>query len=186
LRTLTINSDLNFSILIATGPFVGSSIWTRLGLGALDLTGAATYTGSTIGKEYRPQFYLLDYVDGNNNQRAIDSTLNETSGGVVEVIRYGTKKIYEMNFDFITTERQENYIENDLLAVDKIRNFLEDITQKNLIQFFPNRDDTTESVTLILETTPESGNGVSFKLKEKPGLPDYFTTGLLTFREVIL
>lgn len=185
-RSLTITSTLNFSILISTGPFVGSTVWVRLGLGFIDLTGSNAYTGITIGKEYRPQFFLLDYVDGNNNQRAIDSTLNETSGGVVEVIRYGTKKIYEMNFDFITTERQENFIENDILAIERIRDFLENITQKNLLQFFPDRDDYTIAVDLILETTPESGNGVSFKLKEKPGLPDYFNTGLLTFREVIL
>jgi hypothetical protein len=184
LRTLTISAATPFTILVATSPFVGSSIHEVLSLGSSDLTGQSSYTTGEIGKLYKPQMPLLDYVDGEDNQRAIDSSINETSGGVVEVIRYGVKKIFEMNIDFVTEEFQSGYIENNKTAISDLREFMEYIVQKNLVEFFPDRDDLDESVTLVLETTPESSQGVGFKIKEKAGLVNYFTTGLLTFRKV--
>lgn len=185
-RSLTISSDDEFSILINTSPFAGSSIHQVLGLGFNDLTGQDTYATSALGILYKPQFFLLDYVSGEDNQQAVDSTINETSGGEVEVVRYGIKKIYELTIDFVTNEPQDNWIDNDQMSVDKLRLFLEYIVQKGVVEFFPDRDDLNSSVPLVLETTPESRNGVSFKIKEKPGFPNYFTTGLLTFRKVDL
>jgi len=182
-RKLSIVSASSFTILVNTSPFIGSSIHEVLKLGSTDLSGSSIETGS-IGKEYKPQMPLLDFVDGENNQRAIDSTINETSGGQVEVIRYGIKKIFEMNIDFVTETNQSGFIERNLNAVTELRYFMEYLVTKSVVEFIQNRDDIENSVTLILETTQESSNGVGFKIKEKQGLVGYFTTGIMTFRKV--
>jgi hypothetical protein len=183
--TFTISAPLDFDILVSSGIFAGSSIWLVLGLGFSDLTGSNSYITEPLGILYRPQFYLLDYLDGRYHQRPIDSTKNETSSGIVEVVRYGTRYIYEMNIDFVTEIPQDpsGWIETDTNALTNLREFLEYCTGQGIVEFFADRDET-ESVALVLQGTTSDSNGLGFRLTEKPGLPDYYTTGLLTFRKV--
>jgi hypothetical protein len=184
-RTFTISAPGNFNILINSGPFNGSSIWGVLGLGFSDLTGGNSYTTQPLGILYKPQFYLLDYVDGLNNQRPIDSVKNETSSGIVEVVRYGTRYLYEMTIDFITNIPQDpnGWIETDTTAIEKARAFLEYVTAQNVVDFYPDRD-LPDFITLALHSTQQDSNGLGFKISEKQGLPGYYTTGILTFRKV--
>lgn len=185
-KSITLSAPDDFDILVQSGPFNGSSVYSRLALGTNDLTGQNSYTTGVIGKEYRPQLFLLDYVPGNLNQQAIESSINETSGGEVEVVRYGIKKIFEMTIDFVTETYQENgWIENDNQALAKLQEFIEFLVQKNVVEFYPDRDNLDESVILLLERTGQSQQGVGFKIQEKPSFVGYYTTGLLQFREVL-
>lgn len=185
-RALTISAPANFSILIDGGPFNGSPIWIDLGLGDTNLTGSNSYTGSAVGKEFKPQFKLLDYVPLERNQRAIDATVNETGSGEVEVIRYGTKKLLECTVDFQTDIPQDpsGWIESNRNGVSKLVDFMEYIVKKAPVEFMADRDDKDTFVTLILESTSNDSRGLGFKVTEKANLPEYYTSGLLTFREV--
>lgn len=186
-RKITIASDNTFSLLIATGPFAGSQIYIDLGFDLVDLTGASSYTAqNTCGSVYQPQFYLLDYVSTDDSQEAVDASINETASGNLEVIRYGVKKFMKCTIDFITNDKMtdESWIENSPTAIEDVRAFLQDITQKNKLEFMPDRDDNSTFQVLVLESTASNRNGLGYELQEKSGFDSYFTTGRMTFRLV--
>jgi hypothetical protein len=184
-RKLTISCSGTFSLLIASGPFAGSQIYADMGFDLVDLSGSNSYTAqNTCGKEYIPQFFLLDYVSTDNSQEAVDASINETASGAVEVIRYGIKKFMKCTIDYITNEKLPNdsWIENSQTAVDDAQSFLQDITQKNKIEFMPDREDPSSFQVMILESTPSNRNGLGYELQEKAGFDEYYTTGRLVFR----
>ncbi len=186
-RQLSISAPLAFDILIDSGPFGGSQIWSILGLGDTDLTGLTSYAGADpIGKEYLPQIFLLDYVPSSSSKRAIDATVNETGTGQVEVVNFGKKSITKFVIDFINDNKQDDssYLEQNLSGVSDAVDFMNSITEKTPIEFMPDRDSKDIFEELLLESTPEDSRGLGFELKEKAGLPNYFTTGLLQFRKV--
>lgn len=184
-RKITIACDANFTLLIATGPFAGSQIYIDMGFNLVDLTGSSSYLApNPCGKEYAPQFFLLDYVSTDNSQEAVDASINETASGAVEVIRYGTKKFMKCTIDFITNEKlpSDSWIESSQTAVEDVQSFLQDITQKNKIEFMPDREDQSSFQVLILESTAQNRNGLGYELQEKAGFDEYYTTGRLVFR----
>ena len=186
-RLITISAPANFSIFIATGPYAGAEIYTIMGFPLADLTGSNSYTGSSaIGKEYKPQFYLLDYMDTERSQNAVDASINETGSGQVEVIRYGTKKFMKCAIDFVNNEKNgdESWIEDNITGIEDCIDFLKDITQKSKIEFMPDRDDPNTFQQFILEATPASSSGLGYELIEKAGegFLGYYTCGRLTFR----
>lgn len=187
-RIVTISGSANFSILGATMTNTLTALFT-LGFGATDLTGASTYDGaSAIGSVYRPQFRLQAYVDFNDNQQAVDSTVNVSANGQVELVRFGVVKLMECDIDFITDIDQGygGYIRTDGSGVSKARSFMEYLVNKGPVEFIADEKSPYTFKNCILESTPESKDGVNFKLKEKfsSGLVGYYSTGLLTFREI--
>lgn len=189
-RLVTISSTSNFSLLVDTGTNTLSA-FAILGFTGVDKTGASTYTGSTaIGTSYRPQFRLQSFVDFNDNQQAVDSTVNVSANGQVELIRFGIVKLMECNIDFITDIDQGygGYIRTEATGVAKARTFLEYLVNKGPLEFIPDIENPGAYTNCVLESTPESKDGVNFKLKEKfsSGLIGYYSTGLLTFREVTI
>lgn len=186
-RVMTISAPANFSLFIATGPYAGAEIYSIMGFPLADLTGSNSYLGSNaIGLEFKPQFFLLDYVDTEKSQEAVDASINETGSGDVEVIRYGTKKFMKCNIDFVTNDDMgpDSWIESNKTGVEDCISFLQDITQKNKIEFMPDRDDAETFQTFVLESTATNRSGLGYELREKigDGFVGYFTTGLLTFR----
>jgi hypothetical protein len=75
-------------------------------------------------------------------------------------------------------------IENNSNALTELRAFMQDITQKRLIEIMPDRDTPTSYQVVLLETTDVSSVGTGYKLKEQfdKGLVGFFSTGLLKFR----
>ena len=59
-------------------------------------------------------------------------------------------------------------------------------TGKFRMEFFKDRDDTNNSKNVILERTRQSRSGTGFRLVElyNRGLPGFFETGNIVFREV--
>lgn len=189
-RLVTISASGTFSLLTTSGTN-SLSIFPTIGFSGSDKTGASSYTGSSaIGSVYQPQFRLQSYIDFEDNQKAVDSTVNVSANGQVELVRFGVVKLMECNIDFITDIDQGSgaYIRTDLSGVSNARTFMQYLVNKGPLEFIPDILTPGTFTNCILESTPESRDGVDFKLKEKfsSGLVGYYSTGLLTFREVTL
>jgi hypothetical protein len=80
----------------------------------------------------------------------------------------------------------EAEIETDLSGVSNLRSFMEAITLKSTIEFIPDRDNPTLFTKCLLESTRSSRDGTGFQLKEQygMGLPGFYETDTLRFREV--
>jgi hypothetical protein len=189
-RTYTISGDSNFSLLVSTGSSVNDA-YAIMGFTGLDRTGDDSYLSNlAVGASYRPQFRLQNYVEFNDNQDQAETTLHKTASGKVELIKFRTDKIMECELMFITDIDQGlgGYITSNSTGVDDARAFLEYAIEKGPIEFIPDISSVATFTNCILESTSESSDGLGFRLKEEyaKGLPGYYTTGLLKFREVTL
>lgn len=189
-RSLTISAAAPFDILISSGSHAATTLYTNIGFsGGVDLTGASSYTGpSTIGIEFVPQFYLLDYVALEHNIQSVQASINETASGDVEVLKYGRKRFMECSLDFISNVKFNDDVDSfwtsDVQGVEKVLDFLDSITQKGKAEFMPDLNDVDTYFTLLLESTETQRDGTGFKLKEMTEYGcDYFSSGKLIFRE---
>lgn len=189
-RIMTISADGDFDILKQTGDHAGTGLYNLIGAtSGSDYTGSDTYTfEAAIGSVYRPQFYLLDYVPLENIERAVESAVNVTGSGRVEVVKFGVVNYTEFTIDFINNYvfNDGSSLEYDPRGVENARDFLKEITKRGPIEFMPDRDDPSTYFKIQLESTGESSQGVGFRLTEKTsqGLVGYFSSGKLVFRKV--
>lgn len=189
-RLLTISADISFDLLIATGSSA-ASVFSTLGFTGADQTGLDAYTGSgPVGLSYRPQFRLQSWVEFEHNQKAVDSTVNVSASGQVELVRFGRFKLMEAEITFATDIFQPagGPIMNNPNGISDLQTFMEYATEKGPMEFIPDVTNPEVFNNCILESTPESPQGVDFKIKEliARNLSGYFTTGILIFREVSL
>lgn len=186
-RKFTVSQASTFEILAATGDFAGSDVYSKLGFNA-DKTGANSYQSDlSTGTVYRPQCPLFDYVDSNNNQDAVEASINQSGNGAVEIIKFGRNYFMECSIRYINDLKQDSQLfESNKNAVSEALAFLVYITDKNRIEFMPDRDNVNQYEKLILEKTSRSDKGLGFSLLEMTGqgLIGYFDTGKLTFRRV--
>lgn len=186
-RKLTVSSTSPFDLLIASGTHSANAAWDSLGFtGGVDLTGASSYTApDAVGVEYLPQFYLLDYVAPDQRQEAIEATINETGSGIVEIVKFGNRTFVEFSIEYINNYCTDGLIiEIDPSAYESSVDFLKSITNKEIIEFMPDRDDASVFYKLQLDKTEESAQGIGYKLKEMADLDGYYRTGKLVFRVV--
>jgi len=186
-RVISISSTGSFTLLVSTGNPTGA--YSILGFTGSDTASASSHTGSVaVARSYEPQFYLQSYVDFEDNQEAVDSTVLETASGQVETVKFGTKKIMECEIKFATDIDQGvgGYIRTNSNGVQDLRTFMQEIVKKGPLEFVPDKTQPAGFIKCILESTPESGDGVNFRLKENfsQGLIGYFETGLLRFRRL--
>ena len=73
---------------------------------------------------------------------------------------------------------------NDPNAITNIRNFLSFCIGKGRLEFMIDQENENVFDKVLLESTPESKDGVSYRLKEMNGLQGFFETGKLKFRRV--
>ncbi len=187
-RLITISAGSTFSLLVSSAS-VTSTAFSTMGFSGSDKTGASSYTGTgAVGFSYRPQFRLQGFVDFDDNQKAVESTLNESASGAVELVRFGVVKLMECNIKFITDIDQGfgGPIRTDLSGVLNARLFMQSAVKKGPIEFIPDVTDPDTFRTCVLESTPENQKGVDFRLKEQlaSGLVGYYETGTLVFREI--
>lgn len=187
-RIVSISASSVFAIRGASGPNSGNLLYSLIGYdSSSDLTGAGLYTFTNkSGQEYKPQFFLLDYVSADEKQEAIDSSISVTATGKVEVVSFGIQKFFEFTIDYVNSYpvSTADQIESNINGKSDAINFLQNIVKKGHIEFIPDRDKVNEFYTLLLESTSSSRNGTGYKLQEKigQGLVGYFSTGLLTWR----
>lgn len=193
-RIVTISGSGAFTLLGSTGTHVGNDAYSLLGFAASDTSSATSHAGaSASGSEWRPQWVMQDYVSFDDNVSSIDGIARESTSGKVEVVSFGKRYIMECNFKLITNNYQKPISSGDSLSleydssgVSNARAFLTYAISKAPIEVMLNRDLPNTFETCILESTPESQDGLAFKLKEMYSikLPSYYETGLLKFRRV--
>jgi len=185
-RLITISASDPFDLLLSES---GNQVFGLLGFTGADKEGSDSYTGTLpVGLVYRPQFRLQGFVDFADNQKAVESTLNTSASGRVEVVRFGVARIMECEIRYITDIPQSvgSYFFSNPNGVLDARAFMIYAVTKGPMEFIPDICNPAIFTKCLLESTPESSIGVDFKLKElfTQNLPGYYTTGLLNFREV--
>ena len=186
-RQFTISSTVSFSLLFATGPYFAQSTSALLGYTASNKTGASSYLAENVsGFEYSTQFYIQSYKDTSTNRRAIDGTVNKSASGVTEVIKFGTERLMEGEFLFITNITQESIsiIRTNNQGREDFIQFIEWCTEKAPIEFIKNENDPSTFQTFVLESTPTDSKGLDYDLIEMydRGLAQYYRSGVLKFR----
>jgi len=189
-RLLTISEENSntFSLLWSTGSRTGINAGAILSFSdAADLSGASTYTGTLpTGKVFEPQFLLQSYVDEENYQESISATRNESSAGIVEVCRFGTRKYVEFNITFQNNGKTTcgSPIEESATGYDDLVEFMKWVTKIGGVEMMKDRDNKLNYISLLIEKTPLNSRGTGYKLKElyTRGLPGFYETGVLRFR----
>jgi hypothetical protein len=176
-----------FSILGATGTNLAFSCLDVAGFAQADTSFASSHSGTQrSGFVWEPQFKGQDFVDFEDQQSAVDGTVKKSASGKVESVKYGTQKIMDINFMFNTNiiQKDNTVIRTDLDGVANCRAFMEYATTKADMEFIPDKTNPEVFYKVMLESTPESQDGLNFKLKEQysKGLAGYFDTGILKFR----
>jgi hypothetical protein len=184
-RLFTISTTVNFSLLVASGTS-GASIFGLIGFTGADRLMAGTYTGNAAaGDIYNPQFIIQDHISSDNFQKLVNPSINKTASGRVEVIRFGTEKFIQCNFKFITNEAQDGkVIKNNPTGVEDLQRFMQFLIQKKPVEFMKDSAVRSNFQKVLLESFPNASDGTGYQLRElyDRGLPNYFETGIFTFR----
>jgi len=189
-RLVTISAPGTFDLLVSSGTRVGQGVWNILGFTTVvDRTGATSYVADeAAGEEYTTQFKLQDYVPSDQFQQAAEGTVNKAASGEIEVVKFGQEKFITARFNFITsrTISDSQVIRNRPTGRDDFIAFLQYLTTKRPLEFMPDEDDTSTFEKVILESLPGSRDGIGYKLSELygRGLPEFYDSGILTFRVV--
>lgn len=186
-RLITISAASNFSLLVSTGSQFANSPFGLLGFSGSDKTGSNTYTGgSAAGSIYEPQFRLQNYISPDKWTGAALATVNKSASGRVEVVKFGNESFMQCDIKYVTNSPQsDNFIiKSNASGVESLIDFMNYCITKGPLEFMPDISNRADYVTLLLESTPESKDGVAFKLNElyDKGLPGWFDTGTLKFR----
>lgn len=189
-RIVTISAASNFDLLVSTGSQAGASPFELLGFtGSTDLTGQNSYSGqSPAGSFYEPQFKLQDYNDQNKDQTKIDASVNESASGDIEVISFGTRKIINASFKYITdVTPQDGYvIKNNSNGISDAESFFQFLIEKKPLEFMPDINDRNTFIKVLLEGTNNNRDGTGYKLTELvgQGLPGYYEINNVKFRVI--
>jgi hypothetical protein len=194
-RKYTISTTATVSFLTGTGSNLGLDGWNVIGFNTgADNTGASSYeSDNTVGSEFRPQFFLQDYVSFDNWKGFAASKVNESASGVTEVYSLGSRDFAEFNITLQNNGSSGNHPKNSIVEYDaqgetSLRSFMEFAITKGPMEFLPDRDDLSDSgfIKMLLESVPGSSSGTEFKLKELygRGLTGWFETGKIKFRKL--
>lgn len=185
-RIITISADAAFWLYPATGTNASISAFPLIGF-TTDRTNVLTADGDEAsGEYYEPQYYLQRYIGFDDIIETTNARVNQSASGRVEVVSYGQVNFAEFNITFITDITGQNYILEDASGVANARAFMTYLIQKKPVEFFPDKTDENTFTKCILESTPESRDGINFTLKElySRGLANYYETGRLRFRKL--
>jgi len=194
-RRITIQGSNTFSLLINSGTTVGQSVFALAGFNGSDLTGLSSYEGdSPSGSFFEPQFLLQDYIDFDQDQIANNVTINETPSGILEVIKYGDINFMTCNIKYQKNQEPDeprskgNIIKFSETGYTDLLLFLRYAATKAPIEFIPDIDTPNSFTQCLLESTTRESKGTGFLLRElySEGLAEWFESGRLVFRKLIL
>lgn len=189
-RKYTITGDAAFDLLISSGVNVSTSVFNLLGFTGADLTGLLSYEGDTVaGYSYEPQFPLQSFVGFDISKEGIQTKVNESSNGEVEVVTFGTKRMMSFNVKYITNKKGRVEAYSSCLQEDHVQqaiDFMEFLTDKNKLEFMKDKTDRATFDNVLLESTAKSRDGSGYELKElySQNLTGYYETGRLKFRKL--
>lgn len=186
-RKITISAPLNFSLLASTGSRTAVGAWETMGASLTDKTGANTYTlENGCGSEYRPQYYLRDYIKEGHSIELEDSTVSTTPIGYAQVASFGDGSRIPMNIVLITNKtglKNDGFVANATGEVD-FMTFISYAMTKGRLEFMPDVNTPSSFTKCFLESTAQDRDAKKFKLQNMAA--DIYESGLLTFRKVLV
>lgn len=186
-RLVTVSATNPFTLKV-TSATPSNTIFSLIGFTGADRTGTNIYTGNLpIGSVYEPQFVLQDHIKPEHFRKSIDATVKKTASGAIEVVRFGEERFLQCNIKYITNLPQDcGVIKNNPQGIEDLEDFMSFITSKREVEFMADASDSNTFISVILDKTSTEQNGTGFTLKElyDKNLPNYFETGILTFRVV--
>lgn len=185
-RLITITGSVPFNLTVISGSHFEISAFILMGF-TTNRSGSNTYTGNQpSGFFYEPQYKLQKYVDFDDIIESVDSSVNTSASGIVEVVSFGQNQFMECNITYVTNIVGQGVIKNNPSGISNLRAFMNYAIQKKPMEFIPDLLTPGVYVPCILEKTQKNSKGVGFQLYElySKGLANYFETGTLTFRKV--
>ena len=170
-RKITISSNLVLDLLVSSGATSESSAYPLIGFTGADRIGNASIQGDSVsGSEYKPQFMLQSYVPSAINVKSVESSVNKSTSGDLEVLNFGEEKFIEFDLKYITDNPRVadgKLIKANTNGVADAVAFFSDITKKRRFEFMADADNPDVFEKVVLESTGANSKGVGFKLEEQ-------------------
>lgn len=189
-RIVTFTSSGPADILFGTGTNALNSPAALLGFPASDILNDTSFVGTDpSGYEWKPQFPLQDYRGKDKNKKLVNAVVTESaSGDSVSVQSFGVEHTIKMNAKYITNQPTEGLLRYDVAGVENATAFMDYVIDKNPVEFMEDETDRDTFERVFLKSSGTDGTGTSYELTEyvDRNLPEYFETGLLTFKVINL
>lgn len=183
----------SFELLFSTGVDTTNNCASLIGMNETDHTVNLNpplfdfESDFEAGFIYDPQFPLQSSTYDGMVKKLTDAIVNRSVDGQVELIYYGEENTIEHEIKYITEidHPSGSYIMTNNSALSDTKTFLNWCIRKNYVEFFKDKT-KLEINTLILEKTSFDQNGTGYKITPlyNENLPDYYTTGLITWRVI--
>lgn len=168
------------SLLFYSGSNAGNSPASIMGYDVADYTGATSYSGSTnCGEILFPDFPTLDYL-GPDNLIKNDGVKNVSASGIKETLVFSQMKFFQGQWKYIADFGASTQL-------TQWQNFLKYAIKQLKFEFTPSVYEETDTVyQCTLESTPEDGNGMGYRLQQMRGVGLYrfYDTGVMKFRVI--
>jgi hypothetical protein len=121
------------------------------------------------------------------NKKLVNAVVTKSAtGDNVSVQSFGIDRLIKCNAKYITNNPTDGLLRNNPSAVEEAIAFMDYAVEKNPIEFMENENEPDVFDKIYLESSPSGSDGTSYELSEyyDKGLPEYFETGLLTFKVI--
>lgn len=180
--TISTNGSV-LELLFLTGPRNASSSATLLGFNPVDYTGSTTYTGaSSAGTAMVPTLTGYNYLSPDKFRKVFGS-VNLSASGRKETIIFQVQEFWQVEFKY-EPDGPDSDPANFKVSTQWTP-LLNWMIQQRPIEFTPDIALAPNSFFGgTLESTSSDGKGLGFTLREMlPEHPNFYTTGLMTFRK---
>lgn len=188
-RIISLSSSGPASLLFGTGATALNSPAALMGFAPSDISGT-TFVGSfPTGEVFAPQFPLQNYLGKNRNKKLVNAVVTKSaSGDTVSVQSFGVERFIKANIKYITNQPTDGILRGNPNGVEEAQNFMDYIVEKNPIEFMEDEKQPDEYDRVFLDSTDSGQDGTMYSLTEyyDRSLPEYFETGLLTFKVINL
>ena len=189
--TITALTGGNFSLLFDTGTYRDLSISSLIGFDDVNLSGDDSYESlNSTGSVYYPQYVLQSYVDADFNKFPLKAVVNKSSSGNnYEVVKFGSNNLYRFEIKYTTDIDLDgnSFIKDNPNGLSDLNSFMSYCTNKYPIEFMKDEALSNNFDSIVLESTPQSSDGVSYEISPdySQNIPDFYTLGgQLVFRRV--
>lgn len=178
-----------FKILGETGDSFVYSCLPVMGFEKVDTNDDSVHIGSPVPNIYRFQFPPQSYVPADKNKGLTSATVvRSASGNNVSVQYFAEERFIELEIKLANNIQQHSGspLRTNRQGIEDLTSLMDYLISLEVVEFIPDDTNPENFYKVRLESTPESQDGVYYKLKEHwdMNLPNYFTTGILKFRVI--
>lgn len=185
-RLVTLTSSVASDLLFLTGSNALNSPFSLLGFTQSDFLNQTSFVATLpSGQSYSPQFPLQSYKSKEQNKKLVNAVVSKSAtGDSVSVQSFGVDRFIKLNIKYATNNPTEGLLRNNPNAVEELEAFMDYVIEKAPIEFIENELDPDTFDKVYLESAPGSQDGTGYELIEffDRGLPEFFETGVLTFK----